>query len=109
LEILGFDMDTHLPYEYLSSLSPSLGDTVSQIASNFLNDSFIGPYCLYYHPKVIAAATIQLASMYLIKKGIPFQLPTTKDGLPWFKLIDDCLEEDLITEAKNEIKKVYSS
>lgn len=107
LEMLGFDFDTHLPYPFLANMQGALGETLSTISSNFLNDSFIGSASLFFHPKLIAAGCIQLAIMYLGKNKVPFELPATKDGRPWWKLIDVDLTEEMILEAKNEIKKVY--
>ena len=35
LEAIGFDVETHLPYPYLSDLSSQLGETLSSISCNF--------------------------------------------------------------------------
>jgi len=70
----------------------------------FLNDSFLTQAVLYFHPKVIAAACIYMSHVFLQKIGVPTQLPAD-----WLGLVDPALTVDLVTQAKNEIKKVYQS
>jgi len=61
----GFDFDLveNLPYGPIIAFCRTYANSVSSeqletIAHSFCNDSFKLPLCLYYHPKVIAAACI---------------------------------------------------
>jgi len=62
LNILGFDLDQELPYKHLIEFSRYLTvpshESIIDHAIKFCNDSFKLPLCLFFHPKIIAAACI---------------------------------------------------
>lgn len=64
-----FDLVEHLPFTTVYSFCAKYGNEISkgQLCSTamiYCNDSFKLPLCLYYHPKVIAAACIYQARHY---------------------------------------------
>lgn len=75
LESVGYDFECDLPYTYinefcLSYLPLTSKESIMEIATKFCNDSFKLPLCLFYHPKVIAAASIHMAALWRKNKGI---------------------------------------
>lgn len=66
LEAISFDVDHELPYKYIIEfgtkfLSVASKENIIDIAFKFCNDSFKLPLCLFFHPKIIAAACIYMA------------------------------------------------
>jgi len=99
LEALAFDFECELPYKYINSFCqkhlPVLSkDSINQVATSFCNDSFKLPVCLFYHPKIIAAAVIHMAAIWRRNKGLEVGLPLVVDGHAWFKWIDSAVEQD---------------
>jgi len=86
LNHLGFDFDIELPYSYLAAFKnyPGLNDDlILKIANNFVNDSFRTHVCLYYDPRVIALACLELSQMF-----IHSDLPTFNNK-PWYHYLND--------------------
>lgn len=99
LDALGFEFECELPYKYIrefcyggSYLVITARDSISELAVKFCNDSFKIPLCLYFHPKVIAAACILMAALWRKNKGIDCGLPLVIKGHPWFKWVDSAIE-----------------
>lgn len=65
------------------------------------------PLCLYYHPKVIAAASIQMAAMWRRKKGLDCGIPLVINGHPWYKWIDSSIEEKDNKEVIGKMRNLY--
>jgi cyclin T len=64
MNTLGFDFDIELPYKYLEHFNeyPGINEKILfKIANNFVNDSFRTHVCLYYDPRVIALACLELS------------------------------------------------
>jgi hypothetical protein len=64
-----FEILDYLPYGSIlafcrSHANPLCSEQLILTAYKFCNDSFKLPLCLYYHPKVIAAACIQSAMLF---------------------------------------------
>jgi len=103
---IGFDLNVELPYRYIINIKDYFISTLKKtelftFASNFINDSFKIPLCLYYHPMLIATA-----SLYLIKIHLKIDLPD-KNGTPWFKLLDKNIEIDVVTHIAKSITLIY--
>ena len=71
LEAISFDFEgiDELPYRWVRDFCESYANFASRehlqsIACIFCNDSFKLPLCLFFHPKVIAAACIFKAMQY---------------------------------------------
>ena len=97
LEKTGFEFEIELPYKHIRSFCEkhvpfATRETLSQIAFRFCNDSFKLPVCLYFHPKVIAAACLQMAVKFRLKSGIDKGMPLEIQGFPWFKWVDSAIE-----------------
>ena len=80
LETLGFELECELPYKVLSDfcykhLPLTSRDSILELAVKFCNDSFKLPLCLFFHPKVIAAACIHSAALWRKNKGLECGLP----------------------------------
>lgn len=76
LEAIAFDFECieHLPYSTIRTFCEKYANFASReqlhfIATSFCNDSFKLPLCLYYHPKIIAAACIQSAMVFRMQNG----------------------------------------
>mmetsp|Transcript_31104 Transcript_31104/g.28306 ORF Transcript_31104/g.28306 Transcript_31104/m.28306 type:complete len:187 (-) Transcript_31104:121-681(-) len=67
LKMIGFDLVIELPYHYLDKIKkdPMIPSAdFLKIANNFINDSMRTLACLYYEPRVIALAALNLASHF---------------------------------------------
>lgn len=67
----GFDLEFELPYKHLRSfcdkhVAYATREIMFQLSLRFCNDSFNLPLCLFFHPKVIAAACLQMAVKFRI-------------------------------------------
>lgn len=103
---IGYDLNVELPYKYIIKIKDyfisSLKNTdLFTVASNFINDSYKIPLCLYYHPMLIATASLFLISIHL-KVDLP-----DKDGIPWFKLLDSNIDRDTIVNIAKRITIIY--
>jgi len=60
------------------------------MSNNIVNISLQKPLCLYYHPKIITAAIIQMAIIIREMNGFQpgFLYKSLIAGHPWYKLID---------------------
>lgn len=66
LNALGFDTNYDLPYKYLLSMrqyfyDQPFGKKLFEVCCYYINDSFKLPTCIYYHPLLIALASVHLA------------------------------------------------
>lgn len=107
LNQIGFDLNLELPYKYVHLMKSYYIDYLRNpklivITTNFINDSFKLPLCLYYDPLIIA-----LASLYLVGVYFKISLPETKEGLKWYQLIDTQMSLGLIIEVGEKINKIY--
>jgi hypothetical protein len=94
---IGFDQEFELPYKHLRTFCEkhvpfASRETVYNLAFKFCNDSFKLPLCLFFHPKIIAAACIQMAAKWRINNGCDPGVPQRIQGHPWFKWIDSIIE-----------------
>jgi len=74
LEKIGFEFEIETPYKHIRSFCEkhvpfATRETLYDLAFKFCNDSFKIPVCLYFHPKVIAAACLQLAAKWRLNNG----------------------------------------
>jgi hypothetical protein len=101
---IGFDCELELPSIHIAQFcaDAAASEQLERHAYMFLNDAFLTPAVLYFHPKVLAAACLTMSSLFLTKMGFPAALP---EG--WLSAIDPELTPALVSEAKEEIKKVY--
>jgi len=107
LNKIGFDLNIDLPYKYMDQMIPYVMNRLRNpkflvISTNFVNDSFKLPICLYYSPKLIA-----LAGMYMTKVFFKINLPDTPEGLKWYQILDKSIELDRIIEVSNYLSKIY--
>lgn len=98
LETIGFDFDAELPYKYIHDfchkhLPLTSRDAIYELTVKFCNDSFKIAICLYYHPKVIAAACIHMAALWRKNKGLDLGLSLEISGHSWFKWIDQAIDQ----------------
>lgn len=106
INCLGFDMDVDLPYRYVQSMKPYFLNYLKNpklmiITTNFINDSFKLPLCLYFDPILIA-----LASMYLLSVYFKIHL-VDKEGIKWYNIIDKSIQLEDIILISEKINAVY--
>lgn len=80
LEKVGFDFEIELPYKHIRSFCENhvpfaTRETLHQLAYKFCNDSFKLPVCLFFHPKIIAAACLQMAAKWRLNNGCDAGMP----------------------------------
>ena len=107
LSAVGFDLNLDLPYRYVHQMKSYYFDYLGNpkliiITTNFINDSFKVPLCLYFDPLLIALAGLHLASVYF---NVP--LPATKEGVKWFNLLDETVELKQVVALSEKINKIY--
>jgi hypothetical protein len=78
------------------------------ISNVYCNDSFKLPLCLYYHPKVIAAACIQSAMLYRQQNGMDAGVEPLIKGHKWYQWIDADIDKAQIIEILTHMKSLYS-
>ena len=79
-------------------------DLILKIANNFVNDSFRTHVCLYYDPRVIALACLELSQMF-----IHSDLPAFNNK-PWYEYLnngDDKIDKSDIDQARKIISEIY--
>lgn len=115
LEAADFDLEAldHLPYGAIRAFCEAHVPFASRehlhgIAQAFCNDSFKLPLCLYYHPKVIAAACLQSAMAYRGQHGCVAGIERIIEGHPWFKWVDAAIEQADIVEVVGRMKVLYA-
>jgi hypothetical protein len=109
LNLIGFDINIDLPYDYIYlmkdyfiwNFQPEIMQQIKLIIISFINDSFKLPLCLYYHPLLIYLACLNLLSIYF-----NFELKD-KDGIKWFKLIEKNISYEDIKIISDKIKVIY--
>lgn len=106
---IGFDLNVDLPYVYLSQMNnyfktyiPRCKEVMTFI-SNFINDSFRVPICLYYSP-----LKITLAAIFLTHEFIKIPLVDTLDNIKWYNIIDDSVTLTEIKEVASLINLVFT-
>lgn len=105
LKMVGYDLNIDLPYQYLdlikkSSIIPDAN--FLKIANNFINDSMRSTVCLYYEPRIIALAALNLASDYF-----SYRFPTLDNQSAWYKCFGEDVSIELVDEATFHIRDVY--
>ena len=109
LNIIGFDINIDLPYDYIFlmkdyfiwNFQPEIMKQIKLIIISFINDSFKLPLCLYYHPFLIYLACLNLLSKYF-----NYELKD-KDGIKWFNLIEKNISYEDINTISNKITVIY--
>lgn len=107
LNTIGFDLNVDLPYKYVHLMKFYYVEYLKNpklitITTNFINDSFKLPLCIYYDPLLIALASLNLTSVYFKSP-----LPKTKEGLKWFQLIDKNVVLEDVIRVREKINKIY--
>lgn len=107
LKTIGFDLNVDLPYVYLEKMKIYFNEHINndkhiKIIYNFLNDSFKLPVSLYYSP-----LKVSLACIYLFSYHFKTNLPDMNDGKKWYKILDDTIELNEITEIGSIINNIY--
>ena len=105
LKLIGFNLDVELPYVYLDLIksNPIIPDsTFLKIANNFINDSLRTLVSLYYEPKIIALAALNLAQFYCNHKLLDIEV-----GKPWYQCFGDEVNMPIIEEVTGHIMELY--
>ena len=105
LKLIGYDLVIELPYQYLDIVkkSPIIPDAnFLKIANNFINDSMRTIACLYYEPRIIALAALNLAASFC-----NYKFPNLEDQKAWYKCLGDDIEMELVTEVTLHIMEIY--
>lgn len=107
LSAVGFDLNLDLPYKYVHQMKFYFFDYLKNpkliiITTNFINDSFKLPLCLYYDPILISLACLYLASVYF-----KVHLVDTKDGIKWYNILDKFVELKQVVALSEKINKIY--
>lgn len=105
LKLIGYDLVIELPYQYLDIIkkNPIIPDVnFLKIANCYINDSMRINVCLYYEPRVIALAAMNLAS-YFCK----YTIPNLDNGQPWYKCFGDDMEKSLVEEVTQHLREIY--
>ena len=106
---IGFELDVDMPYNYLKEIKKYLmtyysdnSSKLLQLLYYYINDSFILPLCLNYHPKLIA-----ISCLYLLFQFLKIDLKNSINGTIWYKIIDSDYNYDEIEQLSNLISIVY--
>ena len=105
LKMIGYDLVIELPYHHLENLKNSilaLDVNFFKTASTFLNDSMRTILCLYYEPRVIALAAVNLTSAYY-----NYKLPQLENHKEWFTIFGEDIGMDIIEEVSLQIMDIY--
>jgi len=107
LSKIDFDYNVDLPYKYVFHMKTYFceylkNSDLMKITSNFINDSFTLPLCLYFDPLLIALASLYLASYYF-----KIKLPDYKEGIKWYQIIDNSVQLNDIKFLCAKINKIY--
>jgi len=105
LKLIGYDLVIELPYQYLDMIkkNPIIPDAaLLKVANNFLNDSMRTIVCLYFEPRVIALAALNLASNFC-----NYKFPSLEDQRPWYKCFGDDVTIELVEEVTFNIMDIY--
>lgn len=109
LHNVGFDLNIDLPYKYVHLMKDYYLENLKNankliiMTTNFINDSFKLPLCLYYDPILIA-----LASMYLLSVHFRIDFPDTKEGVKWYHVLDRDVSLEEVIEISDKINKIYT-
>lgn len=107
LSSMDFDLNIEIPYKYVHNMKFYFFEYLKNqkliiITTNFINDSFKLPLCLYFDPLLIALASLYLASIYF---KVP--LPDTKEGLKWYQIIDKNVQIKEVLSIAEKINNIY--
>jgi hypothetical protein len=107
LNTIGFDLNVDLPYKYVHMMKFYFIEYLKNpklitITTNFINDSFKLPLCIFYDPLLIA-----LASLYLTSQYFKVPLPMTREGLKWFQLLQKDVIVEEVRSVGEKINKIY--
>ena len=105
---IGFDLNIDLPYHYvelmINYLKVNLHNSANnfiQITTNFINDSFKQPICLYYDPLLIALSCVLLTTN-LFNVNLP-----DVEGKHWYNINEDAVNYESLIEIANLMKNMY--
>jgi len=105
LKLIGYDLDIELSYSYLDYVkkSPIIPDAnFLKIANNFINDSMRTLVCLFYEPRVICLAAMNLAAVFLNHK-----FSNLENDKPWYHVFGDDIEMEIVEEVTLHIMEIY--
>lgn len=104
LNLIGYDFDIELPYHYLDFIktNPIIPHaSFLGIANNFINDSMRTLACLYYEPRIIALAALNLSSFFF-----NYKMPVHNEQA-WYKCFGDDVEFNIVEEATKYLMELY--
>ncbi len=105
LMTLGFDVAIEHPHAFIvkfchiANASKDLSQTSYFMASNSLH---LTTMCLQYKPTVVACFCI-----HLVCKWSNWQIPKSKDNLPWYTYVDPTVTEELLEQLTNEFLVIF--
>lgn len=105
LMTLGFDVAIEHPHAFIvkfchiANASKDLSQTSYFMASNSLH---LTTMCLQYKPTVVACFCI-----HLVCKWSNWQIPKSKENLPWYRYIDPNVTEELLEQLTNEFLVIF--
>jgi protein BUR2 len=105
LKITGYDFEIELPYKYLDFVKTMkfIPDaTFLKITNNFINDSWRTTVCLYYEPRLITLAALNMAQSFCHQK-----LDDLDQNMPWYTCFGGDIEKKEIEDVTNHILDVY--
>jgi hypothetical protein len=111
LSAIDFDLNVEIPYKYVIQMKKYFIDYLKnpelmKITSNFINDSFTLPLCLYFDPLLIALASLYLTGYYF-KEYFKNGLPDTKEGVKWYHIIDKNIRIEEVKLVSAKINQIY--
>jgi cyclin T len=105
LMTLGFDVAIEHPHAFIvkfchiANASKDLSQTSYFMASNSLH---LTTMCLQYKPTVVACFCIHLSCQWS-----RWQIPKSKENLPWYSYIDQSVTEELLEQLTNEFLVIF--
>ncbi|XKL62346.1 hypothetical protein PGB90_002179 [Kerria lacca] len=105
LMTLGFDVAIEHPHAFIvkfchiANASKDLSQTSYFMASNSLH---LTTMCLQYKPTVVACFCI-----HLVCKWSNWQIPKSKENLPWYSYIDVSVTEEQLEQLTNEFLVIF--
>ena len=121
--LLGYDLDIETPYQFFYHMLPKFyalypdiktkNDKLMQLKNfcfNLINDTYIKPFCIYYHPKIIYLSCLIFSLKFLqFEECSDLSLLIKEEKL---ELITECMDNILLIymkylkdKDKNSVKK----
>jgi len=105
LNLIGYDFDIELPYHYLDKIKSNNiipHARFLQIANNFINDSLRTLACLFYEPRIIALAALNLSSTFF-----GYKFPLGQNNQSWYHCFGDDVEFEYVQSATDYLMELY--